>query len=72
MMIPVRYGGIMKYRLLNDGWEFTLSDTKEHIELGMNTSLWREVKIPHDWSVEYDYEKDHPIQSISIYDFKIM
>lgn len=44
MMIPVRYGGIMKYRLLNDGWEFTLSDTKEHIELGMNTSLWREVK----------------------------
>lgn len=51
----------MKYRLLNDGWEFTLSDTKEHIELGMNTSLWREVKIPHDWSVEYDYEKDHPM-----------
>ncbi len=49
----------MKSRLLNDGWEFTLSDTNEHIDLGVNISLWREVQIPHDWSVDYDYEKDN-------------
>ncbi len=50
----------MRERLINDGWEFTLADTEEHSTLGLNISVWKEVTIPHDWSVEYDYERHNP------------
>ncbi len=54
----------MKHRLINDGWEFTLADTDDNIVPGLNTSMWREITIPHDWSVEYDYEKNNPMGRI--------
>ncbi|MFI3212486.1 MAG: glycoside hydrolase family 2 TIM barrel-domain containing protein [Eubacteriales bacterium] len=49
----------MKKLLFNEGWEFTLLDTMENCKMDGGLSLWRPVSLPHDWSVEYEYEKNN-------------
>jgi beta-galactosidase len=41
-------------------WKFNLGDIPNGQESGLNDSLWRTLDLPHDWSIEGQFSKDHP------------
>ena len=41
---------ISRKQLFDAGWQFALNDTTQ----------WRNVDLPHDWSIEGDFDKDAP------------
>ncbi|GIZ09632.1 glycoside hydrolase family 2 TIM barrel-domain containing protein [Flavobacterium sp. UMI-01] len=42
----------------NFDWKFQLQkDTKIATKLPLNDADWREVRLPHDWSVEFSFDK---------------
>ena len=43
-----------KQELFVDGWKFQLQKD-DHISLTDDVSRWRDVTLPHDWSVEGRY-----------------
>lgn len=54
----------------NEGWKFQLADPKgldngsgsiEGAEtIDFDDSSWRELNLPHDWSIEFEFDKDSP------------
>jgi beta-galactosidase len=44
----------------NHNWKFFLGDTAAAKESSFNDSRWRKLNVPHDWSIEGDFSKDHP------------
>ncbi|UYO97477.1 hypothetical protein OED01_01720 [Microbacterium sp. M28] len=42
-----------------DRWRFALADHREAWAKGFDDSEWREVVVPHDWSVEQDFAVEH-------------
>ncbi|MEU1303783.1 glycoside hydrolase family 2 TIM barrel-domain containing protein [Streptomyces shenzhenensis] len=51
---------------LRDGWRFALADpvgataaTGEYADPGYDDSAWREVAVPHDWSIEQTPTTEH-------------
>jgi len=44
--------------LFNDGWRFSLSNEKEGANPKLDDSKWRQLNLPHDWSVEGSYSPD--------------
>ncbi|MFB7249883.1 glycoside hydrolase family 2 TIM barrel-domain containing protein [Microbacterium sp. NPDC056234] len=40
-------------------WRFALADHSEAWAKGFDDSTWREVIVPHDWSVEQDFSPEH-------------
>ena len=50
--LPVAFGadkGIIRKRLFDADWQFSQDST-----------TWRTVNLPHDWSIEGDFDKDAP------------
>lgn len=43
-------GTPVRKQLFDDGWQFALNDSTK----------WRPVNLPHDWSIEGDFDKDAP------------
>ena len=41
-----------RIQLFNFGWKFHLGDLKGPQVGGLNSSKWRELSLPHDWSIE--------------------
>jgi beta-galactosidase len=41
-------------------WRFNLGDIPNGQESGLNDSQWRTLDLPHDWSIEGPFSKDHP------------
>jgi len=41
-------------------WKFQLGDVESAAESGFDDSGWRELKLPHDWSIEGEFSRDHP------------
>ncbi len=46
--------------LIDDGWKFTNTDSAIYKNPGVNTSDWKPISLPHDWSVGHDFDKDEP------------
>ncbi|MCG8578985.1 MAG: DUF4982 domain-containing protein [Bacteroidales bacterium] len=46
---------------LNDGWFFRLGDDQHYSESEYDHSSWRKLDLPHDWSIEGEYNKNHPM-----------
>ncbi|GGZ38119.1 beta-galactosidase [Echinicola pacifica] len=46
---------------INDDWKFMLGDHPEALEEGFSPVHWRTLDVPHDWSIEGDYDKDAPM-----------
>lgn len=46
-------------RQLCSGWRFHLGECEEAWYKGYDDSGWREVMLPHDWSVEAPFSKDY-------------
>lgn len=44
--------------LFNDDWRFKLSDVKDGANSSLDDSNWRQLNLPHDWSVEGTYSPD--------------
>lgn len=44
----------------NQGWKFALGDAPERREVHFDDSSWRNLNLPHDWSIEGDYTPDFP------------
>ena len=44
----------------NQNWNFKLGDYPTAIQSNFNTSDWRTLQLPHDWSIEGAFNKDNP------------
>lgn len=44
----------------NKEWKFYLGDAPGASEPDYNDAEWRNLNLPHDWSIEGDFNKDHP------------
>ncbi len=44
---------------MNTGWQFHLGDVPNAWQKWYETPDWREVELPHDWSVEHPFSKEH-------------
>ena len=45
-------------RSLDNGWEFVLSDAT--IDQLAGVDGWRTVDVPHDWSIEGEFDRSNP------------
>lgn len=46
--------------LFNQDWRFQLGDIANGQDPGFNDSEWRQLNLPHDWSIEGDFSEKHP------------
>ncbi|HKO81924.1 MAG TPA: glycoside hydrolase family 2 TIM barrel-domain containing protein, partial [Chitinophagaceae bacterium] len=44
----------------NKDWKFLWEDDSAAIQPAYDDSKWRQLSLPHDWSIEGDFSKDHP------------
>ncbi|MCL4638674.1 MULTISPECIES: beta-galactosidase GalB [Olivibacter] len=44
----------------NDQWKFHLGDQPQAKSADFNDATWRELDLPHDWSIEGTFSKEHP------------
>ena len=44
----------------NKDWKFYLGDDSSAIHNNYNDSKWRKLNLPHDWSIEGDFDEKHP------------
>src|SRR2546421_3348762 len=47
-------------RAFETDWRFTLGDPKDASASDFDDSGWRKVDLPHDWSIEGDFDRDAP------------
>lgn len=43
-----------------EDWKFQLGEITNGQEPGLDDSQWRTLDLPHDWSIEGNFSKDHP------------
>lgn len=43
----------------NFGWKFHLNDISEASSFEFNDSEWRDIRLPHDWSVEHSFTQEN-------------
>lgn len=41
-------------------WKFQLGEVTNGQEPGLDDAQWRTLDLPHDWSIEGEFSKDHP------------
>lgn len=41
-------------------WKFQLADEQAYAEKEYDDSTWRTLNLPHDWSIEGNYDRNHP------------
>ena len=46
--------------LFTDDWKFHLGDAEGAQAVDYDDRQWRELDLPHDWSIEGEFSKDHP------------
>jgi len=46
--------------LFNNGWKFYLGDVTDGQEPGYDDFRWRNLDLPHDWSIEGEFSSGHP------------
>src|SRR5437762_3191042 len=44
----------------NTNWKFFLGDNVSPSAVGFNDDAWRDLNLPHDWSIELPFDKDSP------------
>lgn len=47
----------------DDHWEFFKGDAPGAEEISFNTSNWKDVQLPHDWSILGPYDRNNPTGS---------
>ncbi|POY37461.1 glycoside hydrolase family 2 [Solitalea longa] len=49
-----------KTEAINQNWTFHLGHVKNANETAFDDGSWRKLNLPHDWSIEGSFSKDHP------------
>jgi beta-galactosidase len=44
----------------NENWRFHLGDVPNGQDIALNDSSWRQLDLPHDWSIEGEFSEKHP------------
>ena len=44
----------------NQDWRFQLGDVSNGQDAGLNDAQWRQLDLPHDWSIEGEFSEKHP------------
>ena len=44
----------------NDNWKFELSDSADYQSPSFDDGSWRNINLPHDWSIEGEFSESHP------------
>lgn len=44
----------------NQGWRFHLGDVADAQNTGLDDSQWRQLDLPHDWSIEGEFSENAP------------
>lgn len=44
----------------NDSWSFCLDAPEQAVDSAYDDSKWRKLDLPHDWSIEGEFNADHP------------
>src|SRR5215212_2621921 len=44
----------------NNGWKFKLDSVASYSSPEVDDASWRQLSLPHDWSIEGAFSKDHP------------
>ncbi len=44
----------------NNGWKFSLGDSPKASQVEFDDSTWKPVRIPHDWSIEGEIDRNNP------------
>lgn len=44
----------------NFDWRFTLGDNPKFADVDFDDASWRELHLPHDWSIEGEFSADNP------------
>lgn len=52
--------GFKRSTLFNDGWKFNLGDVPDAKNKNYDDEAWRNLTLPHDWSIEQDFNKNSP------------
>ena len=47
-------------QLFNDGWKFWLGDEATASTVGFDDASWHTLTLPHDWSIEHDFDVKYP------------
>ncbi len=51
---------IRKRHNFGEGWKFTLTDQDTYRVPDFDDSSWRQLTLPHDWSIEGEFSEVHP------------
>ena len=51
---------IRKTENFNNDWSFHLGDVENGQAVNLKDSAWRSLNLPHDWSIEGEFNKDNP------------
>ena len=51
---------VERKQLFNDGWKFWLGDEATASTVGFDDASWRKLTLPHDWSIEHDFDVKYP------------
>ncbi|RAW00058.1 beta-galactosidase GalB [Pseudochryseolinea flava] len=46
--------------IFNEGWKFFLGDNHQAKDPSFDDVTWRNIKLPHDWSIEGTFSDKHP------------
>lgn len=54
--------GFAQHRItkFNDNWQFKLDSANTPNDEGLAKAQWRSVQLPHDWSIELDFDETSP------------
>ncbi|KEO74304.1 beta-galactosidase GalB [Anditalea andensis] len=44
----------------NKCWHFQLGDHPDAVDMEYDSESWRKLTLPHDWSIEGEFSKEHP------------
>ena len=44
----------------NEGWKFALAEAADASQPGFDDSGWRNLDLPHDWSIEGEFSEANP------------
>jgi len=58
--VPVQHGVNAMGSLFDDGWKFALGDFKTAGQMQFDDKDWRDVELPHDWSIEGVPDRKNP------------
>ncbi|MCO4291571.1 DUF4982 domain-containing protein [Solitalea sp. MAHUQ-68] len=60
LQIAVAQNNSRKIESFNQNWKFYLGNATNATESSFDDAKWRTLNLPHDWSIEGSFSKDHP------------